>query len=300
MPFNDYIADNNNMDAFVAESCLDQEKLTTKDLGNGNGTSNENGGANVQAKAGKRGENTKCGTNTVSYQHKDNATHLASDQELNDSSDIKDIGKVTCLTGIAKFLQTSKKSSKRRSTSVDNVSVKPDSPENETDVLNKAKKKNKSNGLKSENNVNETSDHNKLSSNGQSSKRVQNGRGELDKKKSTHIRKLEFQHTNCSVDSLSQHENELTNEENKENVPSAGSHMKADGHSNEDISKCRNDVLLDKELQSDCDKGSKWVQFDDAVVHILEDSEVARILSSSESAFTSPYLLFYKRSEEKD
>lgn len=38
----------------------------------------------------------------------------------------------------------------------------------------------------------------------------------------------------------------------------------------------------------------QWIHFDDAEVGILEESDVAALLSSSESAFTSPYLLFYK------
>ena len=38
----------------------------------------------------------------------------------------------------------------------------------------------------------------------------------------------------------------------------------------------------------------QWIHFDDAEVQILEESDLRTLLSSSESAFTSPYLLFYK------
>ncbi|XP_067043629.1 ubiquitin carboxyl-terminal hydrolase 1-like isoform X2 [Acropora muricata] len=38
----------------------------------------------------------------------------------------------------------------------------------------------------------------------------------------------------------------------------------------------------------------QWVHFDDAEVTILQESDVTALLSSSESSFTSPYLLFYK------
>lgn len=38
----------------------------------------------------------------------------------------------------------------------------------------------------------------------------------------------------------------------------------------------------------------QWVHFDDAEVTILQESDVTTLLSSSESSFTSPYLLFYK------
>lgn len=38
----------------------------------------------------------------------------------------------------------------------------------------------------------------------------------------------------------------------------------------------------------------QWIHFDDAEVVILEESDVSTLLSSSESSFTSPYLLFYK------
>lgn len=38
----------------------------------------------------------------------------------------------------------------------------------------------------------------------------------------------------------------------------------------------------------------QWIHFDDAEVATLEESDVAALLSSSESSFTSPYLLFYK------
>lgn len=38
----------------------------------------------------------------------------------------------------------------------------------------------------------------------------------------------------------------------------------------------------------------QWIHFDDAEVAILEEADVSTLLSSSESSFTSPYLLFYK------
>ena len=41
----------------------------------------------------------------------------------------------------------------------------------------------------------------------------------------------------------------------------------------------------------------QWIHFDDAEVGILEESDVTTLLSSSESSFTSPYLLFYKLAE---
>ena len=41
----------------------------------------------------------------------------------------------------------------------------------------------------------------------------------------------------------------------------------------------------------------QWIHFDDAEVAVLEESDVAAMLSSSESSFTSPYLLFYKLAE---
>lgn len=44
-------------------------------------------------------------------------------------------------------------------------------------------------------------------------------------------------------------------------------------------------------------KTFQWIHFDDAEVAILEESDVSTLLSSSEAAFTSPYLLFYKLAE---
>ena len=41
----------------------------------------------------------------------------------------------------------------------------------------------------------------------------------------------------------------------------------------------------------------QWIHFDDAEVAILEEADVSTLLSSSESSFTSPYLLFYKLAE---
>ena len=41
----------------------------------------------------------------------------------------------------------------------------------------------------------------------------------------------------------------------------------------------------------------QWIHFDDAEVAILEEADVSALLSSSESSFTSPYLLFYKLAE---
>lgn len=41
----------------------------------------------------------------------------------------------------------------------------------------------------------------------------------------------------------------------------------------------------------------QWVHFDDAEVAILEEADVLTLLTSSESSFTSPYLLFYKLAE---
>ena len=41
----------------------------------------------------------------------------------------------------------------------------------------------------------------------------------------------------------------------------------------------------------------QWIHFDDAEVAILEEADVLALLSSSESSFTSPYLLFYKLAE---
>lgn len=38
----------------------------------------------------------------------------------------------------------------------------------------------------------------------------------------------------------------------------------------------------------------QWIHFDDAEVAILEEADVSTLLSSAESSFTSPYLLFYK------
>ena len=42
------------------------------------------------------------------------------------------------------------------------------------------------------------------------------------------------------------------------------------------------------------DTGYQWIHFDDAEVAILDEPDVMALLSSSESSFTSPYLLFYK------
>ena len=41
----------------------------------------------------------------------------------------------------------------------------------------------------------------------------------------------------------------------------------------------------------------QWIHFDDAEVRTIEESDVKTLLSSSESSFTSPYLLFYKLAE---
>ncbi|XP_068747002.1 ubiquitin carboxyl-terminal hydrolase 1-like [Montipora capricornis] len=41
----------------------------------------------------------------------------------------------------------------------------------------------------------------------------------------------------------------------------------------------------------------QWIHFDDAEVAVLEECDVTALLSSSESSFTSPYLLFYKLGE---
>lgn len=43
---------------------------------------------------------------------------------------------------------------------------------------------------------------------------------------------------------------------------------------------------------------SQWIHFDDAEVVILEESDLTAMLSSAESSFTSPYLLFYKLAEQ--
>ncbi|XP_032230387.2 ubiquitin carboxyl-terminal hydrolase 1 [Nematostella vectensis] len=40
---------------------------------------------------------------------------------------------------------------------------------------------------------------------------------------------------------------------------------------------------------------SEWVHFDDSDVYLVDDADVASLLSSAESSFTSPYLLFYRR-----
>lgn len=45
-------------------------------------------------------------------------------------------------------------------------------------------------------------------------------------------------------------------------------------------------------------KTFQWIHFDDAEVAILEESDVSTVLSSAESSFTSPYLLFYKLAEQ--
>lgn len=45
-------------------------------------------------------------------------------------------------------------------------------------------------------------------------------------------------------------------------------------------------------------KKSQWIHFDDAEVVILEESDLTAMLSSAESSFTSPYLLFYKLAEQ--
>lgn len=42
----------------------------------------------------------------------------------------------------------------------------------------------------------------------------------------------------------------------------------------------------------------EWIHFDDAEVMILEESDLTAMLSSAESSFTSPYLLFYKLAEQ--
>lgn len=42
----------------------------------------------------------------------------------------------------------------------------------------------------------------------------------------------------------------------------------------------------------------QWIHFDDAEVAILEEADVSTLLSSTESSFTSPYLLFYKLAEQ--
>lgn len=58
----------------------------------------------------------------------------------------------------------------------------------------------------------------------------------------------------------------------------------------------------DEEMSNSCKrvpetKTFQWIHFDDAEVAILPESDVSTLLSSSESSFTSPYLLFYKLAE---
>lgn len=67
--------------------------------------------------------------------------------------------------------------------------------------------------------------------------------------------------------------------------------------------KCQNAANANDDETSNLCKGVpetrtfQWIHFDDAEVAILEESDVSTLLSSSEAAFTSPYLLFYKLTE---
>ena len=60
----------------------------------------------------------------------------------------------------------------------------------------------------------------------------------------------------------------------------------------------------DEELQSCTDTRDEslktgWVHFDDCTVASLSEQDIVSILSSSDSSFTSPYLLFYRKIELK-
>jgi len=64
---------------------------------------------------------------------------------------------------------------------------------------------------------------------------------------------------------------------------------------------CQNSAHVD-EMSHHCARQPRtqthqWIHFDDAEVAVLEESDVTALLSSSESSFTSPYLLFYKLAE---
>ena len=68
----------------------------------------------------------------------------------------------------------------------------------------------------------------------------------------------------------------------------------------EQATKCQNaadsgDVEIpDSDSKVQDTQAFQWIHFDDAEVAILEEADVSTLLSSSESSFTSPYLLFYK------
>ena len=209
--------------------------------------------------------------------------NLATDNGSGDTLHTQSTEKIHCMSGITKYFHKSAKNPKPSSHSSvvgsDGNVPKGNNVETEKSLRNKPKRR-KTESIK-------------LETNKLSTEKIQNVQCRERRSKNNHVRKLEFQHKNPS----NKRKDICCKGENKENVPLPveRNHLKAHSDTDDD-SVVRDDKVLQCEgSTTPAHRGKKWVQFDDATVHILEDLDVARILSSCESAFTSPYLLFYKR-----